>query len=166
MKNAATSLRNDSGETVTGYPSLRKAEYGKGYYAGDKRKPRPDYEKWLQHADPNGFDMTYVDGSGNYITEIALPKGTRLIRYGSDAGRYTAPKGTEYNELSLPWEKSSCEYHEYIVTADNITVICIVKKGVVAPGFECIGGGVQYLHPRTIIQSIEDGLLEEVELWK
>lgn len=167
MKEKTTCLRNDLGERVSGYPSLRKEVYWSGeYYSNDERRPRPDYEKWLQHADEHGFDLTCANALGNYIEQIKLPKGTHIIRYGADSGRYTAPKGTNFDQLSLPWKRRECEYHEYVVIADSITVACIVTKGFAAPGFECVGGGVQYRHSDTIIQSINLGVLDEVELWK
>lgn len=160
-------LRNKYGEIVSGFPRLRKNKYGTGeFYSGDNRRPRPDYKSWLKNADNEGFDITRTDKDGNYIIEVELPYGTKLIRYGSATGRYTAPQGTNFEELSLPWDEQTCEYHEYTVVADCIKVICIVKKGIVAPGFEQNGGGIQYLHKITILQSITKGLLEEDILWK
>ncbi|MBR2902461.1 MAG: TNT domain-containing protein [Clostridia bacterium] len=160
-------LKNKNGEVVTGFPRLRKKEYGTGaFYSNDIRRPRPDYINWLQNSDRFGFDVTRLNENGLHLSKIELPYGTKLIRYGSATGRYTAPKGTCFEELSLPWDEQTCEYHEYVVVADRIKVICVVLKGFVAPGFECIGGGIQYLHDITMLQSINRGILKEVTTWK
>lgn len=156
-------LKNRYGERVSGFPCLRKRKYGTGeFYSGDKRRPMVDYERWLVSSDENGFDVTKTNDKGQYIIEIELPVGTELIRYGSPEGRYTAPKGTKYEELSLPWDERTCEYHEYIVNEKNEKVICIVDMGSIAPGFEYKGGGIQYMHKLNIHESLKQGILKEV----
>ena len=73
-------------------------------------------------------------------------------------------KGTPYRALSLPYKEETIEYHEYIVVG-NIKVKCIVTKGRVAAKFGSLGGAIQYMHERTIIDEIKIGNLKEVELW-
>ena len=41
-------------------------------------------------------------------------------------------------------------------------MVCLVDKGIVAPGFDSPGGAVQYFHPITIRESIKRGLLERL----
>ena len=56
----------------------------------------------------------------------------------------------------------SLEYNEYKVVADNLYIICIVDKGIVAPGFDSKGGAIQYLHPITLKESVKKGMLERI----
>ena len=119
---------------------------------------KPLWEQ-LQHSDSDGFDVR------EDICEIILPVGTRLVRYGRPAGYYTAPAGTEYEALSLPYLKESLPYHEYVVKDTCNVLLCIVTKGIVAPGFDNPGGGVQFKHRYTIQQEIKRGVLEEDFSW-
>ncbi len=96
-------------------------------------------------VDGDGFDKSY-EGSDGYYDEVILPIGSKLCRYGTPAGYLTAPIGTPYEHLGLPYIKETREYHEYRVVADN----CKVKRGKVSPMFDSPGGGTQYLHPETI----------------
>lgn len=158
-----TMPHNSSGNPVSGFPELRKKEYWSGEFdAGDPRRPKPDFERWLVHADGNGFDVTREILPGAYQVHITLPVGTHIIRYGSPFGFYSAPYGTRFEELSLAWKEDSCEYHEYIVQKEALGVYCLVMKGYVAPGFEMPGGGIQFYHDVSIHRSLEDDVLGEV----
>lgn len=128
---------------------LKSPEYGTGKYNGVFPDVRwNDYRK--DCADEDGFDIRHVEENGTYCMEVELPRGTQLIRYGSSRGRFTAPKGTPFETLGLPYVRETVEFHEYKVEADSINVICVVKRGVVAPMFDSKGGGVQYLHPSSM----------------
>ena len=122
-----------------------------------------DWTSFAQYSDENGFDIR--NGvRGIYKKKIILPKGTEIFRYGMPGGRYTAPMGEVYEDLSLPYLKETMPYHEYIVT-ERLRVICIVERGVVAPNFNSTGGAIQYLHERPIEEELANGVLKESYRW-
>lgn len=93
-----------------------------------------DWSSNAENADPEGFDKDMP------ITTETLPPDTIITRYGSERGRYGTDKGTDYSELSLPYDPKSQEYHEYRVIEP---VSC--KKGTVARNFGQKGQGTQYV---------------------
>lgn len=116
------------------------------------------------YGDCRGFDKRNVEPNGHYYMEVTLPRGTLLIRYGTEFGRNTAPKGTPYEQLGLPYLKDTVEYHEYEVIADSIKVYCEVLRGRVAPIFDSPGGGIQYFHGEnnTMKRLISEMILKRV----
>ena len=114
------------------------------------------------YADERGFDKRISFSNGNHIRKIRLRQGTELVRYGANTGHFTTTWGTPYEKLSLPYFEDSMEFHKYLVIADNVTVECIVEEGIVAPGFDQPGGGIQYYHEKNINQCLKNGELEEV----
>ncbi len=155
--------KNDQGKKLGNAPVLlKKPEYGTGNYIG-KLYPEVKWEDYRQEfADSDGFDKRSREENGEYIIKIKLPRGTELIRYGSEIGSYTAPKNTPYDNLGLPYLQETIEYHEYIVTADSISAFCIVKRGRVAPMFDSPGGGIQYKHEKSIRELIGKKAIREV----
>ena len=109
------------------------------------------------NAVEGGFDKNYP------INQVTLPAGTKIIRYGHPSGNFTAPLGTPYEMLSLPYKKETVAYHEYIVVKP-VNVECVVLKGTVASCFEQIGGGIQYKHEDSIENLLGD-CLQEDESW-
>ena len=104
-------------------------------------------------ADRDGFDTR---PGADYRTEVILPKGTILCRFGFPRGKYATPEGTPYELLGLPYRIESIEYHVYAVTAD-----IRVEMGLVAPIFGSPGGAVQYYFPDTISYYLEAGCMIE-----
>lgn len=157
-----TERRNDVGEPLgTARVQLKRAEYGTGECYG--YFPEVRWEAYRQDcADDNGFDRRHREENGDYTMEVTLPKGTLLLRYGSETGHFTAPLHTPYETLGLPWLRETVEYHEYRVVVDGLRVLCLVKRGRVAPMFDSPGGGVQYLHPNSIRALIRRRVLVEV----
>ena len=155
--------RNNKGEVISGIRKLAKDEYGLGY--ADNGERMVNWNLLSKYADDNGFDIRNMESNSTYIIDIQLPKETLLIRYGNEMGRFTAPKGTKYANLALPYICDTVEYNEYRVIADGLHVTCIVKKGKVAPGFGSLGGAIQYLHPYTIKKKKKMHILERVNLW-
>ena len=155
--------RNKFNVPLTGNIQLRDPSFGTGDFDtnGD---PIVDWKKFeADDSDEFGFYKDNVENGGIYYLDISLPFGTMLARYGNEYGHYTAPIGTKYEELSLPYLEESVEYHEYRVIADSIVVRCEVRKGRVAPKFNCPGGGVQFYHLNGIIrQLIRNKILERV----
>ena len=146
--------KNDEGKILgNAKVLLQKQEYGTGEYHGFT--PIVKWEEYRQNcSDKDGFDTNNVETNGEYLIEVCLPKGTHLIRFGSETGRFTAPEGTPYDQLGLPYVRESVEFHEYTVIADSVKVLCKVKQGKVAPIFDSPGGGIQYLHFSTIRESM------------
>ena len=122
-----------------------------------------DGEKVLAYPENGGFDLTHKEPNGSYKMRCILKQGTHLIRYGSEMGSYTAPLGSQYCELGLPWEQQTAEYHEDIVIADEIHVKCIVLRGKVAPAFDSPGGAIQYIHPNSILLEIKKSKLRRIK---
>lgn len=145
LRNPAFGIRDSSGRTVVDWKGCR-----------------------TEFADEQGFDTQHKEENGKHRMLVKLPKGTELIRYGSPGGSYTAPKGTTFEELSLPHEKDSLEYNEYRVIADDVVVqLFWVERGKVAPMFEQPGGGVQYYHGDECVQDLlDEKKLERIVLWK
>lgn len=149
--------------------------------------------KYLLCADKQGFDIRAKKvGKQKYIIEIDkgkyptcykyrvtisqqyLGKGTELIRYGSPKGHYTALNGTKFEQLGLPYQQDTVEFHKYRVLLD-IPVTCVevnnfeeqqrlseiwngtrfpnrdsAVEGLVAPAFGSDGGAIQYYHDMQI----------------
>lgn len=97
-----------------------------------------DWTSNAENADPEGFDKDMP------ITTETLPPDIIITRYGSERGRYGTDKGTDYSELSLPYDPKSQEYHEYRVIEP---ISC--KKGTVAKNFGQKGQGTQYVFTDT-----------------
>ncbi|WP_432097566.1 TNT domain-containing protein [Streptomyces sp. bgisy100] len=93
----------------------------------------------------DGFQL---DSEGNPIAApLVLHAGTKVDRFGNEAGRFLSPAGTRYGERALP--PSSLDttdprypfnYHLYRVTRD--LTVC---AGPIAPAFEQPGNGTQYV---------------------
>ena len=156
-------IRNDKGKIIDGKKKLLKREYGLGdFYSNGE--PMVNWNLLSKYADNNGFDKRNIEKNGKYKIKMKLPYGTIIIRYGNPTGRFSAPKGTKYEDLALPYVRETMEYNEYRVIADKISVVCIVEKGLVAPGFGSKGGAIQYLHPISMKESIRTKLLEKVDI--
>ena len=145
---------NSQGKIISGIRRLKRPEFGTGEL-WDNGDPKVNWGAWkTKYADNNGFDIRNREANGSHTIMTVLPKGTRLIRYGLETGKFTAPKGTVYDELSLPYQEESCEFNEYVVEADSITVYCNVEKGKVAPMFGASGGGIQFFHLDGTVRSL------------
>lgn len=126
----------------------------------ERQFPKPNND-----IDRDGFDKHNIESNGEYTIEIELMKGTLISRYGDEGGRFTSPLGTPYECRGLPFKVVTCQYHEYEVIADGVSVQLIVTKGVTAPAFNSKGGGIQYKHVQSISEEIRDGKLREVTSW-
>lgn len=100
-----------------------------------------DWESYAVNADDDGFDKDTP------VTSETLTENTIIARYGSERGRNGTDVGTDYSELSLPYDPESQEYHEYRVISP---VEC--KKGVAAQNFGQKGHGTQYLFKDTFAE--------------
>lgn len=151
---------NYKGEQITKPFQLKKPEFGTGRVNSDGY-PEVAWPQPSETVDNYGFDKKNVESNSHYTIKIKLPPGTIIIRYGREDGHFTAPKGTEYEKLSLPYVKETVPYFEYRVKK-RIIVKCKVTKGKAAPAFDSEGGAIQYYHPITIGMSLQKGILERI----
>lgn len=159
-----SNCRNDKGKPIQGKRILKKQSFGTGQWKDGEQIVDWAHNR-TEYADENGFDIRNRESNGDYLIEIELPCDTVIIRYGPESGSFTAPVGTSYDSLSLPYLQSSVEFHKYRVS-QSIRVVCRVKKGLVAPMFDSPGGAIQYFHPNTSIKELKkNGVLDEVLLW-
>lgn len=145
-------LHNVFGEKIDGQPSLKDKSFGKMTEEGDIV---PDYQG-SEYTDQDGFDIRYNE-NGEYKVRMSLAKGSILCRYGTEMGRYTTYVGASYEQLALPWDIRTVQYHEYEVIADGFFVELVVTKGIVGPQstFRSEGGAIQFLHDTTIHEEVE-----------
>lgn len=153
--------KNYKGDDIYGPPELISKDYCTGFTSSGE--PIIRWPEETDEIDNHGFSKKPIYG-GKYIILVNLPKDTIIIRYGREDGRFTAPQGTPYENLSLPYIKESIIYNEYRVTVDDYKVYQ-VTQGIVAPAFNSKGGAIQYLHKNFILQDVESGDLERVNLW-
>lgn len=154
---------NYYGKVIVSPYQLASPDFGTGEF-DEYGKPKIDWPRYTtEYADKYGFDKRNIEANGKYTIPYVLPKGTVIIRFGSEFGQYTAPQNTRFEEVSLPYTIESIEYHEYRVIADGLRVECIVDKGKVAPMFHQPGGGVQYRHPHAIRALIRSAQLERIK---
>lgn len=125
----------------------------------------PNWVEPNEVVDADGFDKKNVEPNGQYKMMVELPMGTRLCRYGAKTGYFTAPCGTPFENLGLPWKEETVQYHEYEVIADGTTIKCIVTRGKVAEMFESPGGAIQYMHPHPLEKEVDEGILKEDYSW-
>ena len=125
----------------------------------------PNWDEPSDLVDSEGYDKLNVEPNGEYTMVVELPVGTMLARYGSPMERTTAPCGTPYELLALPYRLDTIEYHQYRVIADGVTVKCKARRGRTREMFERLGGAVQYRHDHSIEEEISMGILEEEFSW-
>ena len=156
-------LKNDQGQIISGKRRLRDERFGTGEYKDEE--PLVDWEKFeTSISDEHGFDIRNREDNGNYLIECFLPQGTVLIRYGPEGGHYSAPEGTDYDMLSLPYERETVTFRKYCVNSSALKVYRKVMKGRVAPMFDSAGGAVQYYHKLSIHELVRNKTLERIEL--
>ena len=159
-------LHNVFGEPVGDRPVLASPQFGR---INEKGELVPNFQTGI-YTDSDGFDTRNTEENGNYRIEICLAKGTRLCRYGTEYGRYTTYVGAMYEQLALPWDIHSVQYHEYEVVADGLNVALVVTKGIVGPqpGFGSEGGAIQFLHRCSVFPSVHGyvpSAMEAPVLW-
>ena len=95
------------------------------------------------------------DGFAGTPEKIMLNIGDKIQRVGALTGYFSAPAGTPWQTLSLPYDK----------IGQAITQLRVVKPfevlaGRAVPWFQSIGGGMQYLTNQSIQRLIDSGFLE------
>lgn len=123
---------NVFGEDITGIErEFQDPSFGE---MGSDGELHPYWTGENDDVDDRGFNKHHVEPNGEYKMEVELPKGTRLIRYGHPGGWLTAPIGTPYELLGLPWKMETVEYHEYEATSDGV-VLCLLSLRIARPPF-------------------------------
>lgn len=131
----AESHVNKDGELVPDAPIVKDEKYIKfSDNYNETGEWSIDWDAYAKNSDGEGFDKTQ-----EINTDATLEPGKVIARYGSDFGSNATEVGTDYSKLSMPYDESSQEYHEYQVIKP---VTC--KSGKAAPNFGDDGGGQQY----------------------
>lgn len=94
------------------------------------------------------------NGFKNEPSNVTLKSGTLIDRYGFPQGRFASPYGTPAEMRALPPGAIQNPYSVYRVTEP-----IEVQAGEIAPWFGQIGGGTQYLFPKSIQSYLESGAL-------
>ena len=147
-----------------GYNFFGDPVYGKGCladgvpgYYDAQGVPRPKYQEPNQDVDENGFDLHYP-----VIEHFHISKGTILIRFGSEYGRFLSTEDACFDNLAIGLDIRSIPYREYMVITDDF----YVTKGIVGdqPGFGIHGkgGAVQYMVKPSVISLVSNGILGEI----
>ena len=106
-----------------------------------------------QHGDKN------VDGFLNgKFDEVTLNPGERFDRYGSDYGSFASPEGTPYSQRALAPGTDLKPYSVFEVIKP-----IKVKLGEIAPWFDEIGGGIQYVLPDIIDELLNAEIIRRVK---
>lgn len=153
---------NRFGEKLTGVPVLRNKKWCIGI--DPNGWPIPDWDNNLKHSVDGGFDRRFP-----IEMSFELPIGTRILRYSKEGGIYSAPIGTKYECLALPHMIETIAYNEFEVLKPFAVTIqyrlgYYVEKGIVAEGFDTIGGGIQYRHYRALSADVRRGYLRKLEV--
>lgn len=156
-------IRNYLGEIINNVNrELEDLSYGTGEY-DENGCPKINWDYYITEIYDHGFKKK--NGKPCCVDYI-LPYGSKILRYGTEYGYYTAPAGTPYELLSLPYKKETLAYNEYEVMADGILVKCIVKKGKVAKSRNSKGGAIQFYHKEQIHHLVTTGKLKKIEWWR
>ncbi|MEX5711435.1 TNT domain-containing protein [Parafrankia sp. FMc6] len=92
-------------------------------------------------------DGYYINPDGSPIrTEVSLVPGQRIDRFGLPRGSFLSPRGTDYENRSIPpsnlddaADPGDCNYHAYQVVREFR-----VFSGAIRPWFDQPGNGLQY----------------------
>ncbi len=112
-------------------------------------KPTPMVIQGTYWPPNNGFD--------GEPSQAVLSKGQYIDRYGDENGRFFAPKGTTFEQRSLPPGYQSLEYSVY-----RIVRPLPVLSGPAAPWFNQPGGGIQFKTYQSAENLVKQGYLVKV----
>ena len=106
-----------------------------------------------QHGDKN------IDGFLNgKFDEVTLKPGEKIDRYGSDYGSFASPEGISYCDRALAPGTDLKPYSVFEVIKPMK-----IKAGEIAPWFNEIGGGIQYVLPDIIDELLDAGIIRRVK---
>ena len=86
-----------------------------------------------------------------------LQPGTRIDRYGSEAGTFTSPAGTPFGARSLPSKAAGAPLRGYEVVKP-----LPAQSGAAAPWFGQPGGGMQYELGQSVKSLVDQGFLRRI----
>lgn len=95
------------------------------------------------------------DGFLGERTKRSLEVGEKFDRFGSPAGRYASPAGTDFQARSLPPTSTTQKYYVYEVVKP-----LEVESGTIAPWFEQPGLGTQLRFEQTIQTYLREGYIK------
>jgi hypothetical protein len=104
--------------------------------------------------DPHGFGTVYPTDTdpdkpyaipGTVVSNVQLPAGTDLGRWGYANGGWLAPAGTHFAQLSLPPANEVSPYFSYVVKDPSALPPGLeIEQSQAAPWFGQPGGAIQY----------------------
>ncbi|WP_346728180.1 TNT domain-containing protein [Marinifilum caeruleilacunae] len=93
---------------------------------------------------------------GKWQSDYLMP-GTKIDRFGSDFGKYFSPKGTPMSMRALP-PGNNGNYNSYMVVKP-----IHVQTSTIAPAFDKMGLGVQYLTPVNANTLLDKGFIVPIK---
>lgn len=132
--------------------------------------------KWTQSAPVDGvafFEYPFANGFANDTTgtpirgRMTLVPGTKVDRFGSAFGTFVAPAGSPYDQRALPPSNLGRPAHGNSTVTFNYHVYEVQKPvvvigGPVTPWFGQPGSGTQFELSTSVMQLVQDGVLEEI----
>ncbi|WP_237397878.1 MULTISPECIES: TNT domain-containing protein [unclassified Gilliamella] len=95
---------------------------------------------------------------GKWKSKFLMP-GDLIDRFGSEYGKYLSPIGVPMNMRALPPSSNKSAYNVYRVIKPFE-----VKESIIAPAFNQIGLGTQYLSPVSVKTLLKKGIIEIVKI--
>ncbi|MQR96024.1 T7SS effector LXG polymorphic toxin [Fictibacillus phosphorivorans] len=138
----------------------------------------PDEEKYLKYKkvydNPKYYDQSTGminwppnNGFKGNPEIMVLEKGKLIDRYGAQEGNFFSPEGIEYEKRALALHSDEADYYIYqVITPLEVT------GGEIAPWFDRVGGGTQYIkyHDNgemySMKQLMDEGYIVEISVKK
>ncbi|OLP67053.1 Ribonuclease YqcG [Bacillus pumilus] len=98
------------------------------------------------------------DGFLNTPVKDTLKPGFKIDRYGFDTGVFVSPQGIPYEKRAVAPGTDQRPYSVFEVVAP-----LDVEGGEIAPWFDEVGGGMQYVLPDSVENLLEAGILRRIK---
>ncbi|KAF3395248.1 hypothetical protein DPV78_008482 [Talaromyces pinophilus] len=104
------------------------------------------YNETIIYPPQQGFKL---DSNGVQIySNITIPNGTYIDRFGRTDSQYVSPAGVPYEKRSIPPSNLIRRHGNGTIYVKYVTLTDIeVENGTIAPWFGQPGGGIQYILP-------------------
>jgi hypothetical protein len=129
---------------------------------------KPDNDLYLKYKDVFDNPKYYNQDTGEinwpkndgFLTtpiDVTLKPGFKIDRYGYDTGTFVSPESTPYGMRAVAPGTDSRPFSVFEVVAP-----LEVKGGKIAPWFDEVGGGTQYVLPETVEDLLEAGIIRRI----
>ncbi|WP_199925644.1 TNT domain-containing protein [Paenibacillus bouchesdurhonensis] len=129
---------------------------------------KPDDDLYLKYKDVYDNPKYYNQETGEINWPIndgflstpvkeTLQPGFKIDRYGYDTGTFVSPEGIPYEMRAVAPGTDSRPYSVF-----EVVTPLEVKGGEIAPWFDAVGGGIQYVLPDTVENLLEDGIIRRI----